>query len=66
MESMVKTDEDETHIGITICEGPGQFRMVLTRPYHDAGRIIEIPRDEITSIEPVAPGNLGDSPAPAS
>jgi hypothetical protein len=66
MESMVKTDEDETHIGITICEGPGQFRMVLTRPYHDAGRIVEIPREDITSIEPVAPGNLGDNPAPAS
>ena len=63
---MVKTDEDETHIGITICEGPGQFRMVLTRPYHDAGRIVEIPREDITSIEPVAPGNLGDNPAPAS
>jgi hypothetical protein len=65
MESMVKTDEDETHIGITICEGPGQFRMILTRPYHDAGRIIEIPREDITSIEAIAPGNLGESPAPA-
>ena len=66
MESMVKTDEDETHIGITICEGPGQFRMVLTHPYHEAGRIIEIPREDIVSIEPVAPGNLGETPSPAS
>lgn len=65
MESMVKTDEDETHVGITICEGPGQFRMVLTRPYHDAGRIVEIPSEDITSIEPIAPSNLGESPAPA-
>jgi len=62
---MVKTDEDETHIGITICEGPGQFRMVLTRPYHEAGRIIEIPREDIISIAPVAPGNLGETPSPA-
>jgi hypothetical protein len=66
MESIVTTDEDETRVGITICEGPGQFRMVLTRPYHEAGRIIEIPREDITSIKPVAPGNLGDTPAPAS
>ena len=64
---MVKTrDAGKTHIGITICEGPGNFRMVLTRPYHDAGHIIEIPRDEIESIEPVAPGALGDAPAPAN
>jgi hypothetical protein len=66
MESIVTIDEDETRVGITICEGPGQFRMVLTRPYHEAGRIIEIPREDITSVEPVAPSNLGDAPAPAS
>jgi hypothetical protein len=65
MESMVKTGDDETHIGIPICEGPGQFRMVLTRPYHEAGHIIEIPRENIASVEPVAPGSLGDAPAPA-
>lgn len=65
MESMVKTDEDETHVGIPICEGPGQFRMVLTRPYHDAGRIIEIPREVIASVEVVAPGSLGETPKPA-
>jgi len=62
---MVKTGDDETHIGIPICEGPGQFRMVLTRPYHEAGHIIEIPRENIASVEPVAPGSLGDAPAPA-
>jgi len=65
MESMVKTGDDETHIGIPICEGPGQFRMVLTRPYHEAGHIIEIPREDIASVEPLAPGSLGEAPAPA-
>jgi hypothetical protein len=69
MEAMIKTrdgDVTETHIGLTICEGPNQFRMVLTRPYHEAGRIIEIPREDIASIELLAPGTLGDTPAPAS
>lgn len=65
MESMVKTDEDETHIGIPVCEGPKQFRMVLTRPYHEAGHIIEIPREDIASVEPMAPGSLGEAPAAA-
>lgn len=67
MEAMVKTSEDgegQTLVGITICRGPGRFRMVLTRPYHEAGRIVEIPRQDIASIEPVAPGVLGEIPAP--
>lgn len=65
MEAMVTTgddDEMETHIGITVCEGPRNLRMVLTRPYHEAGRIIEIPREDISSIEAVAPGTLGETP----
>lgn len=68
MEAMVRTREDgksETHVGITICEGPRNFRMVLTRPYQQAGRIIEIPREVITSVEPVAPASLGETPTPA-
>lgn len=69
MESIVTSEDDgktEVHVGIPVCQGPGQYRMVLTRPYHEAGQIIEIPRSEIQSIEPVAPGNLGDSPALAT
>ena len=67
METIVKTDEDGksvTHVGITVCRGPGRHRMVLTRPYHEAGRILEIPTDKIASIEPISPGPLGDSPTP--
>lgn len=66
MESMVKTKENgssQTLVGITICRGPGRFRMVLTRPYHEAGRIVEIPHQDIESVEAVAPGPLGDTPA---
>jgi hypothetical protein len=67
MESIVKTQDDgksTSHVGVTICSGPGRYRMVLTRPYHEAGRIIEIPTDEIASIEPIQPGALGESPIP--
>jgi hypothetical protein len=69
MESMVKTEDDAgstTHVGITVCEGPGRYRMLLTRPYHEAGRIVEIPTADIASIEMVSPGTLGEDPRPAS
>lgn len=65
MEAMVKTKDDgksQTLVGITICRGPGRFRMVLTRPYHDAGRIVEIPSQDVESVEPVVPGALGETP----
>jgi hypothetical protein len=67
MESMVKTEGDgksTTHVGITICRGPGRYRMVLTRPYHEAGRIVEIPTGDIASIETISPGTLGEDPHP--
>jgi len=69
MEAMVRTKEDgesQILVGITICRGPGRFRMVLTRPYHEAGRIVEIPRQDIESVEPIAPGALGETPTPSS
>lgn len=62
---MVTTEDDGTsqvHVGITICKGPGRYRMVLTRPFSDQGRIVEIPVDEIESIETVASTPLGENP----
>jgi hypothetical protein len=38
--------------------------MVLTRPYHEAGRIVEIPTGDIASIETISPGTLGEDPHP--
>lgn len=67
MESMVRTGDgpdSEVHVGITICEGPGRYRMVLTRPFHEQGRIVEIPVDEIASIQSVEPTALGVPPTP--
>ena len=67
MEAMVTSREDgetQTHIGLTVCEGPGRMRLVLTRPYHEAGRIVEIPREDIESVEAVENTVLGRVPAP--
>jgi hypothetical protein len=67
MEAMVKADREgmtETYVGMTICEGPCTCRLVLTRPYHRAGRIVEIPRSSIESIEVVEPRPLGEQPKP--
>lgn len=55
MESVVTTIDDEdaehTFVGVTVCKGPGRHRLLLTRPYHEAGRIVEIPRSDIESVE---------------
>lgn len=55
MEAVVTTvDDDEdskTYVGVTVCRGPGRHRLLLTRPYHEAGRIIEIPRAQIKSVQ---------------
>lgn len=69
METMVESVEAgtaKTHVGLTVAEGPGRLRLILTRPYHEAGQIVEIPRDQIKSIAPVEPCSLGDDPSPAN
>ena len=68
METMVKSEDDgksKTHVGITVSEGPGKLRLILTRPYHEAGQIVEIPHEEIKSVETVSSGRLGDEPSVA-
>ncbi|HSM44264.1 MAG TPA: hypothetical protein VK969_04520 [Acidimicrobiia bacterium] len=66
METMVKSEDDgktRTHVGITVSKGPGKFRMILTRPYHEAGQVVEIPREEIKSVDIITSGKLGDEPS---
>lgn len=56
MEAVVTTlegDSKEVYVGITVCQGPGRHRLLLTRPYNQAGQIVEIPRSAIESIKPV-------------
>jgi len=68
METIVKATDGtttQTYVGKTICEGPGCYRLVLTRPYHEAGRIAEIPRSRIESITEVQSGPLGTDPTPS-
>jgi hypothetical protein len=63
METLVKTEDDgttRTFVGLTICEGPETRRLILTRPYHEAGHIVEIPNSRIESIEPVSDTTLGN------
>lgn len=65
MEAMVTAEKDgrtETYVGLTICEGPGMCRMILTRPYHQAGRIVEIPNARIASVDTVPSIPLGEQP----
>lgn len=67
MEAMVTAEDDgitRTFVGLTICEGPGTRRLILTRPYHEAGRIVEIPNQKISSIDRVEHAPLGEQPQP--
>jgi hypothetical protein len=40
----------EIRVGIPVCTGPASYRLLVTWPERNEGRIIEIPRDEIDSI----------------
>lgn len=65
MEAIVKSEDDgenRTYVGVTVCRGPGQVRLVITRPYHEAGRVVEIPKHKVQSVQPAPQINLGDDP----
>jgi hypothetical protein len=70
MEKLVVVERDGENrnlFGIPVCEGPGAVRLVVTRPYHEAGRIIEIPLDDVESIDDLPPHSpLGEAPRPSS
>ena len=38
-------------IGITVSEGPLTYRVLVTDPFRQQGRIIEIPHEEIECVE---------------
>lgn len=63
METIVKSEDDgkhRTYVGVAVCRGPGQFRLVLTRPYHEAGRVVEIPNHKVESVTPAPVTALGE------
>jgi hypothetical protein len=65
MEAIIKSEdggETRTYVGVTVCRGPGQVRLVLTRPYHEAGRVVEIPKSSVESLEPAPHVDLGEDP----
>lgn len=69
METIVKSEDDgepRIYIGMAVCRGPGQMRLVLTRPYHEAGRIVEIPQDKVESVSRAPMGPLGEDPRPSN
>jgi hypothetical protein len=52
----------QTRVGIPVCTGPASYRLLVTWPERNEGRIIEIPRDEIESISEVEPRLRGRHP----
>jgi hypothetical protein len=65
MERAIEVNDDgvaKTLVGLTVCEGPATYRLLLTRPHQQEGQIVEIPYDAIESIHNVEPGPRGDPP----
>lgn len=50
-------------VGVTVCEGPNTYRLLLTHPHQAEGRIVDIPRRDIESIDEVEPTPRGKSPS---
>ena len=42
-------------VGISVSEGPEVFRVLVTDPYHQQGRIAEVPHDDIESVDRLGP-----------
>ncbi len=57
-----KDGRTQTRVGIPVCTGPASYRLLVTWPERNEGRIIEIPRDEIESISEVDPRLRGTPP----
>lgn len=68
METIVKSEDDgerRTYVGVAVCRGPCLLRLVLTRPYHEAGQIVEIPQDKVASVTQAPMTPLGEKLEPA-
>lgn len=60
----VESDGDtRVMVGVTVCEGPKTYRLLLTHPHQTEGRIVDIPRERIESIDRVEPSPRGATPA---
>ena len=44
-------DRTKTYIGLEVSRGPGMMHLILTRPYSSAGQTIDIPLDEVVSVD---------------
>lgn len=51
-----------TRVGIPVCTGPASYRLLVTWPEPNEGRIIEIPREEIESISAIESRPRGRQP----
>jgi hypothetical protein len=55
--------ESKVMVGVPVCEGPRTYRLLLTHPHQTEGRIVDIPREDIESIDEVEPSPRGASPS---
>lgn len=59
---IVTKDNGPDRIGIPITEGPGTFRLMVTWPYKDEGRIAEVPLENVERIEEAVQGPMKRPP----
>ncbi len=58
----IKKRDGTSQVGITVSKGPGTSRLLLTRPYSDEGQVIEIPLEEIETVDQAREGPLDRPP----
>lgn len=54
--------DGKSHVGVPVCEGPKTYRLMLTWPYSEEGRIVEIPLRDIESVAEARGGPLKEPP----
>ena len=70
MEIQVAVADDEgskrEYVGLEVCRGPGVMRVLLTRPFGQAGRTVSLPLDQVQSVERVESTPLGEPVRPVA
>lgn len=50
---VVKAQSGNSHVGHVISDGPGVMRLMVTRPFNNQGRIVELPLEDVKSVDPL-------------
>lgn len=62
MEKVFEIKDGRKFMGFAVCEGPQTYRVMVTWPYREEGRVVEVDRREIEEIRTVDSVAIGEKP----